>query len=181
MKCTETPILGCFEITPNLYKDARGYFFEAFNKKTFKAATGIDFEVIQENQSSSLKGTIRALHFQKGAAAQAKLVRVLSGKILDVIVDLRPGSASYGQHHSLVLSAENNKQLYIPKGFAHGFSVLSQNATVVYACDAPYDSAAEGGLYYADPSLAIDWKLGALAPILSEKDKVLPLLKDLQL
>jgi len=178
MNCTQTPLAGCYEITPRLHTDARGYFFEAFNKKAFLNATGIDFQMLQENQSKSVKGTIRALHYQRGAAAQAKLARVLAGEILDVVVDLRPGSATYGQAHSLVLSSGNLKQLYIPKGFAHGFSVLSESATIVYACDAPYNAQAEGGVYYADPALAIDWKIKGQAPVLSDKDLGLPLLKD---
>lgn len=181
MQCIEIPLSGCYEITPSLYKDARGYFFEAFNKKAFKATTGLDFEVVQENQSKSLKGTIRALHFQKGAAAQAKLVRVLAGEILDVVVDIRPASATYGHYHSLLISADNLKQLFIPKGFAHGFSVLSESATIVYACDAPYNKEAEGGIYYADPTLNINWQLGQERPLLSEKDMLLPFLRDAQL
>lgn len=179
MAYIETPLKGCFEITPTLFKDARGSFFEAFNKVHFLAATGISFEVAQENQSTSVKGTIRALHYQKGDYAQAKLVRVLEGDIIDVVVDLRPGSPTYGMHHRIQLSALNLKQLYIPKGFAHGFSVLSKIATVVYACDAPYQKDHEGGVYYADPSLNIDWGLGDSTPLLSEKDQALPLLKDI--
>ena len=178
MAYIETPLKGCFEITPNLFKDARGSFFEAFNKAHFYAATGLSFEVAQENQSTSVKGTIRALHYQKGAYAQAKLVRVLAGEIIDVVVDLRPGSPTYGMHHRTKLSALNLKQLYIPKGFAHGFSVLTNTATVVYACDAPYQKDQEGGIYFADPSLNIDWGLGERRPLLSEKDQALPLLKD---
>ena len=178
MKCIETPLADCYEVIPKLHTDARGYFFEAFNKTAFLAVTGIDFQVVQENQSKSVKGTIRALHYQRGAAAQAKLVRVLAGEILDVVVDIRPASDTFGQAHSLVLSSGNLKQLYIPKGFAHGFSVLSESATIVYACDAPYNQAAEGGIYYADPALDIDWKVGPHMPVLSDKDVALPLLKD---
>lgn len=178
MKCIQTPLEDCYEIIPKLHTDTRGYFFEAFNKTAFLAATGIDFQVVQENQSKSVKGTIRALHYQRGTAAQAKLVRVLAGEILDVVVDIRPASATFGQAHSLVLSSGNLKQLYIPKGFAHGFSVLSESATIVYACDAPYNQAAEGGIYYADPALDIDWKVGSHMPVLSDKDVALPLLKD---
>lgn len=179
MQCLETPLRGCFEIIPSLHQDTRGYFFEAFNQATFKAATGISFSVVQENQSKSTQGTIRALHFQKGIYAQAKWVRVLTGVIIDAVVDLRPNSPTFGKHYRVQLSAQNLKQLYIPKGFAHGFSVVSESATVSYACDAPYQPESEGGVYYADPSLSIDWGLGTEPPLLSEKDQRLPLLKDL--
>lgn len=175
----ETPLKGCFEITPNLHKDPRGSFFESFNKSQFLKATGISFEIVQENQSNSIEGTIRGLHYQKGIYAQTKLVRVLQGEIIDVAVDLREGSPTFGMHHSVKLSDFNLKQLYVPKGFAHGFSVLSDTATVVYACDAPYQKDQEAGIYYADPSLNIDWGLGVHTPLLSEKDKELPLLKTL--
>ena len=178
MKVLNTDIEGLLIIEPKVFEDERGYFFESYNKQKFLDA-GLEFDFIQDNQSKSVYGTIRGLHFQKGEFAQAKLVRALQGKVLDVAVDLREGSKTYGKHVAVELSEENKRQLLIPRGFAHGFAVLSEVAVFAYKCDNVYNKESEGGLYYADPDLGIDWKIPAGKEILSEKDKVLPMLKDL--
>lgn len=170
---TEFPGLLIFE--PVVHGDHRGYFFESYNEETF-LKEGVSFHWVQDNQSSSGYGVVRGLHFQLPPHAQTKLVRVLSGSILDVVVDIRKGSPSYGKQYNLVLSAENKKQLLVPKGFAHGFSVLSEKAEVLYKCDAIYNKSSERGVYYADPSLGIDWQIQADKAIISEKDQVQPML-----
>jgi len=177
MQAEETKLGGCFIITPSVFKDSRGYFFESFNKPKFEALTKANGDFVQDNQSFSTYGTVRGLHMQVGASAQAKLVRVLAGEVLDVAVDLRPDSATYGESFSIRLNAENNLQLYIPRGFAHGFSVLSETAIFAYKCDNYYDKTAEAGIRYDDPALNIDWGVPAEALQLSEKDLELPFLK----
>jgi len=174
MKFTQTGLQGLVVIEPTVFEDNRGAFFEAYNSRVFKQ-NGIDCAFIQDNQSSSSKGVIRGLHFQKAPFAQAKLVRVLHGTILDVAVDIRKDSATYGQHFSLQLSAQNNQQLFIPAGFAHGFSVLSNTAVVLYKCDQPYSKESEGGISYNDPQLNINWQVAPAEAIVSEKDLLLPL------
>lgn len=160
-------------ITPSVFDDSRGYFFEAYNQAKFHE-NGIKHQFIQDNESFSKRGVIRGLHLQINPYAQAKLVRVLEGEILDVAVDLRKNSATYGQHFSMVLSAQNKKQLMVPHGFAHGFSVLSETASVMYKVDQLYNKESERGIRYDDPTLAIDWQLDANEVIVSEKDLVLP-------
>lgn len=179
MKIEETKLQGCFIIEPPVFKDARGYFFESFNQKKFEDLTGANGSFVQDNQSASTYGVVRGLHFQKGEHAQAKLVRVIEGAVLDVAVDLRAGSETYGQWVSVELSAENNLQLYVPRGFAHGFSVLSETAVFAYKCDNGYNKESEGGLRYDDPELGINWGIPTEKMILSEKDLILPHLKDL--
>ncbi len=179
MKIEATALEGCFIIHDTVFEDSRGYFFESFNRHTFYKQTGFDTNFIQDNQSSSSRGVLRGLHFQAGEFAQAKLVRVLQGKVLDVVVDIRKGSATYGKHVALELSDASHTQLYIPRGFAHGFLVLSERAVFFYKCDNYYNKQAEGGIMYNDPSLNIDWKLPAEELILSDKDKQNPFLKDL--
>lgn len=179
MKVFKTEIDGVFIIEPAVFEDERGYFFESYNKENLKAQ-GIDYNFIQDNQSKSRYGTIRGIHFQKGEYAQAKLVRVLEGTVLDVAVDLRRGSPTFGKHVAVELSAENRRQLMIPRGFGHGFSVLSETAVFAYKCDNVYNKAAEGGLRYDDPALGIDWKIDPSKAILSEKDKVNPLLEEIE-
>jgi len=179
MRVEQTPLKDCYIIHNTVYKDNRGYFFESFNQQKFAALTGLDVHFVQDNQSSSTKGVLRGLHFQKGDAAQAKLVRVLQGSVLDVAVDLRKDSPTYGQHFAIELTDESNTQLFIPRGFAHGFVVLSDTAVFFYKCDNFYNRAAEGGLMYNDPQLNIDWKLPESELILSDKDLVNPLLKDI--
>ena len=158
MKVSKTEIDGVFIIEPVVFEDERGYFFESYNKENLKAQ-GIDYDFIQDNQSKSRYGTIRGIHFQKGEYAQAKLVRVLEGTVLDVAVDLRRGSPTFGRHVAVELSAENRRQLMIPRGFGHGFSVLSETAVFAYKCDNVYNKASEGGLRYDDPALGIDSKI----------------------
>ena len=169
---TNIPDLLVFE--PKVFEDSRGYFFESFNLQTYRAE-GIDINFVQDNQSSSQYGVIRGLHFQLNPYAQAKLIRVLAGRILDVAVDIRKNSPTYGKSYSIELSAENKKQLFIPAGFAHGFSVLSEQAEVFYKCDSFYNKESEGGILYSDTSIGIDWKIPAGKEIISEKDKQLPL------
>jgi len=169
---THIPNLLVFE--PKIFEDSRGYFFESFNLQTYRAE-GIEINFVQDNQSSSNYGVIRGLHYQLDPFAQVKLIRVLSGRILDVAVDIREGSPTFGKSLSIELSAENKKQLYIPAGFAHGFSVLSEQAEVFYKCDSFYNKESEAGILHNDPSLKIDWRIPAGKEIISEKDKGLPL------
>lgn len=177
MPFTETPIRGLLIYEPMVFEDNRGFFFESFNEKIF-AREGVKSPFVQDNQSRSKYGVIRGLHYQLAPHAQSKLVRVLSGKILDVAVDIRKGSPTYGKHFSIELSAENNKQLFIPQGFAHGFSVLSETADVLYKCDAFYHKESEGSVRYNDPVLQIDWQIPAGKEIVSEKDLQSPLFVD---
>ena len=177
MNFVSTKLEGCYVIEPKVILDDRGYFMESFNENTFQKAIGQSVRFVQDNQSFSTKGVLRGLHYQTGEHAQAKLVRVLSGEVLDVAVDIRPDSKTFGQQVTVVLSAENQKQFFIPKGFAHGFLVLSASATFFYKCDNFYNKASEGGIIYNDPSLKIDWKFPASELIISEKDKLQPFLK----
>ncbi|MEI7733889.1 MAG: dTDP-4-dehydrorhamnose 3,5-epimerase [Ferruginibacter sp.] len=164
---TEIPGLLIFE--PRVFEDSRGYFFESYNEQIF-SAEGINIKFVQDNQAKSSYGVIRGLHFQQNPFSQTKLIRVLSGAILDVVVDIRKGSPAFGKAFSLELSAENKKQLLVPKGFAHGYSVISETAEVMYKCDEFYNKASEGGILYNDPILNIDWKIPADKVIISEKD-----------
>lgn len=172
-----TDIQGLIIFEPKVFEDSRGYFFEAFNKEVFKAA-GINLQFVQDNQSQSAFGVIRGLHYQLNPFAQSKLVRVLSGSILDVALDIRTGSPTFGQSFCIELSAENKKQLFIPAGFAHGFSVLSEKAEVIYKCDNFYDKSSEAGIRFDDPALNIDWEIATENAIISEKDILLPLFTD---
>lgn len=174
MTVTETKLQGCFIIEPAVFKDDRGYFFESFNENRFNEGIGKKVSFVQDNQSFSSKGVVRGIHYQVGAHAQAKLVRVLSGTVLDVAVDLRENSPTFGQHVAVALSAENKKQLFVPRGFGHGFAVLSNTAEFFYKCDNYYYKEAEGGIIYNDPKINIDWKLGSQEIIVSEKDMILP-------
>ena len=173
MRLEQTPLKDCFIIHEKVNGDARGYFIETYNSRDFKAATGLELEFVQDNQSRSSKGVLRGLHMQKGAAAQAKLVRVLEGAVLDIAVDLRKGSPSFGQHFAIELTADNNKQFYVPAGFAHGFVVLSEYATFFYKVDKFYEPGNEVGIMYNDKDLNIDWQLPTSELIFSEKDKTL--------
>ena len=173
MTIEQTPLKDCFIIHDKVHGDARGYFIETYNSRDFKAATGLEIEFVQDNQSRSSKGVLRGLHMQKGTAAQAKLVRVLEGAVLDVAVDLRKGSPSFGQHVAIELTAENRKQFYVPAGFAHGFVVLSEYATFFYKVDKFYEPGNEVGIMYNDKDLNIDWQLPTSELIFSEKDKTL--------
>jgi len=173
MTIEKTVIKDLVIINPSVFEDSRGYFFEAYNKSKFQES-GIDYQFIQDNQSFSKRGVIRGLHLQINPFAQAKLVRVLEGEILDVAVDLRKNSATYGQHFSMVLSGGNKKQLMVPHGFAHGFSVLSETASVLYKVDQLYHKESERGIRYDDPTLAINWQLDPNEIIVSDKDLILP-------
>jgi dTDP-4-dehydrorhamnose 3,5-epimerase len=173
MKATETKLKGCFIIEPKIFGDDRGYFFESFNKEKFKELMGEEIEFIQDNESFSNRGVLRGLHFQKGEFAQAKLVRVVKGKVLDVVVDVRPNSKTYGEKISCILSEKNKKQLFIPRGFAHGYSVLEDNTVFVYKCDNYYQPTSESGIVYNDTTLNIDWMLSENEIILSDKDRIL--------
>lgn len=171
MPFTDGPIEGLKIFDPKIWGDDRGYFFESFNQKTFEAA-GINAHFVQDNQARSNFGVLRGLHYQRPPFAQAKLVRVIEGEVLDVAVDIREGSPSYGQTFTIKLSAENKRQFYIPRGFAHGYVVLSETAEFFYKCDNYYSKESEGGLLYNDPTLNIDWEIDLEKAILSEKDKV---------
>lgn len=170
----QTSLPGLLEIFPRVFPDSRGYFFESF-RQDWLDQLGVHESWVQDNQSFSQKGTVRGIHFQRGAHAQAKLVRVIAGKVLDVAVDLRKGSPSFGQVYSTILDTEKNNLLYIPAGFGHGFSVL-EDAVFVYKCSNYYHKDSEGGVRWSDPNLGIDWQVSE--PIVSEKDQILPTLAE---
>ncbi|MBF0298518.1 MAG: dTDP-4-dehydrorhamnose 3,5-epimerase [Oligoflexia bacterium] len=173
MLFNKTPIEGLFVCEPKVHGDSRGYFFESYHQRDFKLATGIDINFIQDNQSFSKYGTLRGLHLQKGEHAQAKFVRVLRGNVLDVAVDLRPESKTFGKHFSIELSSDNRLSFFIPRDFAHGFIVLSEYAEFLYKCDNFYCKESEDGIVYNDPDLNIDWIIPANNIIVSEKDALL--------
>ncbi|WP_405294449.1 dTDP-4-dehydrorhamnose 3,5-epimerase [Algibacter sp. Ld11] len=174
----ETKLKGCFIIAPRVFNDDRGYFFECFNQKTFNKLINTEVNFVQDNESFSSKGVLRGLHHQLGEHAQAKLVRVIKGQVLDVAVDIRKGSETFGQYVAVELTEDNKKQLFVPRGFAHGFIVLSDTAIFSYKCDNFYNKESEGGIIYNDKDLSIDWKLEEKEFIVSEKDLVLPTLKN---
>lgn len=177
MEYIETPIKGVFVIEPRVFNDARGYFFEAFKQQEFDAHVGhVDF--VQDNESMSSRGVLRGLHYQKGDCSQAKLVRVIKGRVLDVAVDIRRSSPTFGQHVMVELSDENKRQFFIPRGFAHGFLVLSDEAIFTYKVDNVYAPQAEAGICWNDPALGIDWPIDPKEVLTSEKDLKAPLLKD---
>lgn len=177
MKIERTSIEGCFIIHDSVFPDERGFFFESFNKKKFADLSGVDVDFVQDNQSRSTRGVLRGLHFQTGEHAQAKLVRVLRGEVLDVAVDIRRSSPTFGQHVAVILSENSHTQFFIPRGFAHGFVVLSETADFFYKCDNYYNKASESGIIYNDPALQIDWQLPVDSLIVSTKDKELPTLQ----
>ncbi len=177
MNIIRTAIDGVVILEPKVFTDARGYFFESYNKSVFDAEIGpVDF--VQDNESCSTKGVMRGLHFQRPPHAQAKLVRCVRGQVLDVAVDIRKSSPTYGQHVSCLLTEDNHRQFFVPRGFAHGFAVLSDIAVFQYKCDNYYAPQADGGISIADPSLGIDWGIAFEEAILSDKDKKHPLLKE---
>ena len=178
LKFIETKLKGCFILEPKIIKDERGYFMESFNEKTFAEGVGQKVTFVQDNQSFSTKGVLRGLHYQTGEHAQAKLVRVLQGEVIDVAVDLRPNSPTFGQYESVLLTAENQTQFFIPRGFAHGFLVLSETATFFYKCDNFYNKESEGGLIYNDATVNIDWNFPSEQLVISEKDTILPTLEN---
>lgn len=177
MEIITTAIPEVLILKPRVYADARGYFFESFSRREFQALTGIDTEFVQDNQARSSYGVVRGLHFQKGEYAQAKLVRVSQGRVLDVAVDIRPQSPTFGRHVAVELSDENFLQLYIPRGFAHGYAVMSETAVFQYKTDNYYFPKAEGAILWNDPALGIDWRLPAADIILSDKDRRNPPLR----
>ncbi|MCK0123660.1 dTDP-4-dehydrorhamnose 3,5-epimerase [Gelidibacter sp. F2691] len=179
MKKIDTNIAGCFILEPTLFHDDRGYFFESFNEQQFRKLTNTNIHFVQDNQSYSKYGVLRGLHAQTGDYAQAKLVRVLQGEVLDVAVDARQGSSTFGKHTAVVLSAKNQRQFFVPKGFLHGFVVLSETAEFFYKCDNYYNKDSEVGIKYDDPSLSIDWSLSKEQISVSDKDLVLPLFHDI--
>lgn len=168
-----TPMEGLIIFEPGVFTDDRGYFFESFREDIFQEA-GLPYHFVQDNEAASTYGVIRGLHYQIGGSAQAKLVRVTQGEVLDVVVDIRPGSSTYGQHFSIQLSADNRRQLLVPRGFAHGYAVLSKKAVFQYKCDNYYDPSAEGGLLFNDPGLKIDWLIPEKDRIISKKDLIWP-------
>jgi dTDP-4-dehydrorhamnose 3,5-epimerase len=176
MKVEETKLKDCLLIRDTVFKDDRGYFFESFNLRKFNSLTGTNVNFVQDNQSHSVRGVLRGLHFQQGEHAQAKLVRVLQGEVLDVAVDLRKSSPTFAQYYSVVLSETSHTQLFIPRGFGHGFVVLSEEADFFYKCDNYYNKASEGGIIYNDPDINIDWKLADEELLVSPKDMELPTL-----
>ena len=173
MAFIETGIEGLKVFEPKVWGDSRGYFFESYNAEVFQTA-GIDTVFVQDNQSKSTRGVLRGLHYQLPPYTQAKLVRCLHGKVLDVVVDIREGSPTFGKSYSVILSAQNKRQLFVPRGFAHGFVVLSKAAEFYYKCDNLYAKSHEAGLAYNDPQLKIDWQIPFEEMILSEKDKINP-------
>lgn len=179
MTIEEANLKGCFTIQPNVFQDKRGYFLESYNTKSFNDLVGFDVAFVQDNESLSAKGVLRGLHYQKGNHAQAKLVRVIKGSVLDVVVDLRKNSTTFGQHFTVELSEENKTQLFVPRGFAHGFVVLSETAIFSYKCDNFYNKESEGGIIYNDKTLNIDWVMPDEEFIISEKDLLLPSFKSL--
>ena len=178
MKVENASIKDVLIISPDLYHDKRGYFLESYNQKEIEKS-GIDFKPVQDNESYSVFGTIRGLHFQKKPYAQAKLIRVILGEIKEVIIDLRQNSGTYGESFTTVINSENKTQLFIPKGFAHGFSVLSEEAIILYKCDNFYHPESEAGINHLDPDLHIDWQIPEEKRIVSNKDKNLPFLREL--
>jgi dTDP-4-dehydrorhamnose 3,5-epimerase len=174
MKIEQTKLKDCLIIHDSVLEDERGYFFESYNRQRFQKETGLDVHFVQDNQSKSTKGVLRGIHFQKGEHAQAKLVRVLKGKVLDVAVDLRKNSPTFGQWESVELTEDNHKQFFVPRGFGHGFVVLSNEAIFFYKCDNFYNQSSESGIIYNDADLKIDWKLNTEEIILSNKDQQNP-------
>lgn len=180
MEFKETEIKGVFVIEPRVFGDSRGYFFESYSKKEFDEKIGYEVNFVQDNQSKSSYGVMRGLHFQKPPYCQAKLVRCTQGRVIDVAVDLREGSPTYGKHVAVELSEDNHRTFFIPHGFAHGFAVLSETAVFQYKCDNYYHPESEGGISIVDESLGIDWGIDMEKALLSDKDKNHPMLKDFQ-
>ena len=181
MHVEEISIQGCFLIDPQVFKDERGHFYEAFNQREFEKKTGLQINFVQDNHSVSYKGVLRGLHYQASPHGQSKLIRVAQGSVLDVLVDIRPDSSTYGKHYKKKLSGNTGEMIFIPKGIAHGFLALEENTHFLYKCDSYYNPGAERGIRFDDPYLDIDWEFDHDQLILSGKDKLLPLFKDLHL
>ena len=178
MELLKTPLKDCFILKPSVFQDERGFFYETYNQKLFQKITGLNIDFVQDNQSISSKGVLRGLHFQRGDMAQAKLVRVAKGKVLDIVVDIRKNSETFGKSFSIILDDVENLQLFVPRGFAHGFITLSEHSIFSYKCDNFYDKASEGGIIYNDATLALDWHLPKEEFIVSAKDQELPSFKE---
>jgi dTDP-4-dehydrorhamnose 3,5-epimerase len=178
MNFIATKLEGCFIVEPKIIVDERGYFMESFNENTFQEGINQKVHFVQDNQSFSSRGVLRGLHYQTGEHAQAKLVRVLKGEVLDVAVDIRPNSPTFGQYEAILLSGENQKQFFVPRGFAHGFLVLSDTAVFFYKCDNFYNKESEGGIIFNDETIDIDWKFPLSELIISEKDKIQPTIEN---
>lgn len=178
MKLQKTPLKDCFLIKQDVFKDERGTFYEYYSQKIFEETTGLKIDFVQDNQSVSSKGVLRGLHFQRGEMAQAKLVRVVKGRVLDIIVDIRKNSSTFGKSFSIILHEDEPLQLFVPKGFAHGFVTLSEESIFSYKCDNYYNRESEGGIIFNDATLALDWYLPNEELIISEKDKELPSFKE---
>ena len=178
MNFIPTKLEGCYIVEPKIILDERGYFMESFNENTFQNGINQKVYFVQDNQSYSSIGVLRGLHYQTGVHAQAKLVRVLQGEVLDVAVDIRPNSPTFGEYEAVILSGENQKQFFVPRGFAHGFLVLSETATFFYKCDNFYNKESEGGIIFNDKTINIDWKFPTEDLIISEKDRVQPTLEN---
>lgn len=178
MEIIHTPLKDCFILQPRIFKDERGVFWETYNRKAFEDVTRLRIDFVQDNQSISSKGVLRGLHFQRGKMAQAKLVRVVKGRVLDIVVDIRKDSETFGKSFSIVLDDVENKQLFVPRGFAHGFITLEDQSIFEYKCDNYYDKVSEGGIIYNDATLALDWHLPEEQLIISEKDLELPSFHD---
>lgn len=180
MNIIQTKLKDCFIIEPRIFNDERGYFFESFNERTFTEKTGLNVHFVQDNQSFSSKGVLRGLHYQTGLHAQAKLVQVLQGEVLDVAVDIRPESETYGKYEAVLLSDKNKRQFFVPRGFAHGFLVLSETALFSYKCDNFYNKESEGGLAFDDKTIGIEWNFPKEQLIISEKDQNNPTLESVK-
>ncbi|HEX3024620.1 MAG TPA: dTDP-4-dehydrorhamnose 3,5-epimerase [Chitinophagaceae bacterium] len=180
MKVEETKLKDCFIIRDTVFEDPRGYFFESFNQQRFASLIGLNVSFVQDNQSKSTRGVLRGIHFQQGEHTQAKLVRVLEGRVLDVAVDLRKNSPTFGQWETVELTGDNHVQFFVPRGFGHGFVVLSEAATFFYKCDNFYNKASEGGIIYNDADLNIDWQIKEEEVLLSGKDKILPTFREVK-
>ena len=178
LELLQTPLKDCFLLKPSVFRDERGLFYETYNQKVFEKNTGLKTDFVQDNQSVSSYGVLRGLHFQNGKMAQAKLVRVVKGKVLDIVVDIRKDSETFGKSFSVVLDAVENLQLFVPRGFAHGFITLSEQSIFSYKCDNFYDKASESGIIYNDATLALDWHLPEDDFIISEKDLQLPTFRE---
>ncbi|MDP2686900.1 MAG: dTDP-4-dehydrorhamnose 3,5-epimerase [Aequorivita sp.] len=174
MELQKTPLKDCFLLKPSVFRDERGLFYETYNQKLFEKITGLKVDFVQDNQSGSTKGVLRGLHYQNGEMAQAKLVRVVKGKVLDIVVDIRKDSETFGKSFSVILDDVEHLQLFVPRGFAHGFITLSEQSIFSYKCDNYYDKTSESGIIYNDATLALDWHLPKEEFIISEKDLQLP-------
>lgn len=181
MIAKETKLEGCFIIEPQVFKDKRGYFVESYNQANFNATIGVDIKFVQDNESQSSKGVLRGLHYQRGPYAQSKLVRVIKGSVLDVVVDVRIKSPTFGEHISIELSEQNKTQFFVPRGFAHGFLVLEDDTIFSYKCDNFYNKKSEAGIMYNDKELSIDWGFSETDLVISDKDLILPNLKNAKL